>query len=377
MIMEFKAKSILKPTFVWQKGDEIVAESDRYKIISEGNGGTTRYYAALEIVEPKKEKDAGQFVCTAKNESGKLTATFSSHHHLPNNCGESHHHLPNNCGESHHHSPNNCGESHHHSPNNCCGVHLPDNGGDADPPNNGGGVSASNWPTNKDPVLAALLLLIAPKKKYALDCEYVGIGPGKKKHMLARVCIVDEKKKVVYHTYVKPTEEDIDYRTEVSGIRPKDLKGDLPSFEEVQSEVKKLISGKILIGHQLDKDLSVLELTHPSKLIRDTTANYEFLRKGLKDPKTGQPWPRGQTPPLKVLASHHLKKTIHQGEHSPIEDATIALQIYKMYEGEWEKLLIEKERQKNDELFYGKHCIAFAYLPDTDWMLVLDADSGG
>uniref|UniRef100_A0A914HPL4 Uncharacterized protein n=1 Tax=Globodera rostochiensis TaxID=31243 RepID=A0A914HPL4_GLORO len=28
------------------------------------------------------------------------------------------------------------------------------------------------------------------------------------------------------------------------------------------------------------------------------------------------------------------------------------------------------------QLFFRKHCIASAYLPDTDWMLVLDADSG-
>uniref|UniRef100_A0A914HQV9 Uncharacterized protein n=1 Tax=Globodera rostochiensis TaxID=31243 RepID=A0A914HQV9_GLORO len=28
------------------------------------------------------------------------------------------------------------------------------------------------------------------------------------------------------------------------------------------------------------------------------------------------------------------------------------------------------------KLFFRKHCIASAYLPDTDWMLVLDADSG-
>lgn len=27
--------------------------------------------------EPTKEKDAGQFICTVKNESGKLTATFT------------------------------------------------------------------------------------------------------------------------------------------------------------------------------------------------------------------------------------------------------------------------------------------------------------
>jgi len=82
MIMEFKAKSILKPTFVWQKGDEIVAESDRYKIILKETG-KNEYYSALEIVEPKKEKDAGQFVCTAKNESGKLTATFSVKFEVP------------------------------------------------------------------------------------------------------------------------------------------------------------------------------------------------------------------------------------------------------------------------------------------------------
>lgn len=42
--MEFKAKSLLKPTFVWQKGDEIVAESDRYKIITK-EVSSNEYYA--------------------------------------------------------------------------------------------------------------------------------------------------------------------------------------------------------------------------------------------------------------------------------------------------------------------------------------------
>lgn len=82
MIMEFKAKSILKPQFVWQKGDEIIAESDRIKIVLR-EVGNNEYYSALEILEPKKEKDAGQFVCTAKNESGKLTATFSVKFEVP------------------------------------------------------------------------------------------------------------------------------------------------------------------------------------------------------------------------------------------------------------------------------------------------------
>ncbi|GMT06506.1 hypothetical protein PENTCL1PPCAC_30725, partial [Pristionchus entomophagus] len=82
MVMEFRAKSILKPTFVWQKGEEIVAESDRVKIVLREEPNQV-YYAALEIREPTKEKDAGQFVCTAKNESGKLTATFTVKFEVP------------------------------------------------------------------------------------------------------------------------------------------------------------------------------------------------------------------------------------------------------------------------------------------------------
>jgi len=80
--MEFKYKSMFKPTVVWQKGDEIVAESDRLKLVQkeEGNG---MYHCALEIKEPTKDKDAGQFVCTVKNESGKLTATFTVKFEVP------------------------------------------------------------------------------------------------------------------------------------------------------------------------------------------------------------------------------------------------------------------------------------------------------
>jgi uncharacterized protein involved in high-affinity Fe2+ transport len=82
MVMEFRYKSISKPTFVWQKGDEMVPESDRLKMTSkeEGNGV---YYCSLEIKEPTKDKDAGQFVCIVKNESGKLTATFTVKFEVP------------------------------------------------------------------------------------------------------------------------------------------------------------------------------------------------------------------------------------------------------------------------------------------------------
>ncbi|CAP34727.1 Protein CBG16886 [Caenorhabditis briggsae] len=87
MVMEFRTKSILEPTFVWQKlvegGDEeIVVNSDRIKAVNKLEARNV-YYSALEIQEPTRDKDAGQYICTVENKSGKLTATVIVLFELP------------------------------------------------------------------------------------------------------------------------------------------------------------------------------------------------------------------------------------------------------------------------------------------------------
>ena len=58
----------------------------------------------------------------------------------------------------------------------------------------------------------------------AIDCEMVGTLDGySQSSNLARVSIVNEFGHCVYDKFVKPTEEVIDYRTWVSGIRPEDI----------------------------------------------------------------------------------------------------------------------------------------------------------
>ncbi|RCN25253.1 hypothetical protein ANCCAN_29036 [Ancylostoma caninum] len=37
---------------------------------------------------------------------------------------------------------------------------------------------------------------------------------------------------------------------------------------------------------------------------------------------------------------------------------------------------VQEKCPNNKQLFFKKHCAASVYLPDTDWMLVLDADTG-
>ena len=93
-------------------------------------------------------------------------------------------------------------------------------------------------------------------KVIAIDCEMVGIDTGKD-NMLARVSLVNRYGNCIYDKYVLPLEPVVDYRTHVSGIRPKDLKDGEP-FETVQKEVAEILRGKILVGHALRNDLKVL-----------------------------------------------------------------------------------------------------------------------
>lgn len=48
MVMELKCKSMFKPTIVWQKGDAIVTESDRIKLLFTDEGNQV-YRVAMEI----------------------------------------------------------------------------------------------------------------------------------------------------------------------------------------------------------------------------------------------------------------------------------------------------------------------------------------
>ncbi|TKR89802.1 hypothetical protein L596_013849 [Steinernema carpocapsae] len=82
MILEFKIKSMLKPTFIWKHGDQELVESDRLNIV-EKEISFYEYYAAFQITDPKKSMDAGEYVCTVENASGKLTATFTITFEVP------------------------------------------------------------------------------------------------------------------------------------------------------------------------------------------------------------------------------------------------------------------------------------------------------
>lgn len=164
-----------------------------------------------------------------------------------------------------------------------------------------------------------------PTRVIAMDCEMVGVGHEGKDSMLARVSIVNAMGHCIYDKFVKPMEEVVDYRTPVSGVRPKDLeKGE--DFHVVQKEVGEILEGRILVGHAVHHDLKVLFLSHPRRRIRDTSA-YKPFRTMFG----------GRTPSLKRLSERILGVRVQEGEHSSVQDAQATMRCYMLYKRQWEE----------------------------------------
>ena len=171
--------------------------------------------------------------------------------------------------------------------------------------------------------------MIRPGSYIAIDCEMVGVGPRGSESVLARVSIVNWHGYTLMDSFVKPREKVTDYRTWVSGIRPKDLVK-APPFQEVQTKVAELIKGKTIVGHAIHNDLKALLLTHPSYLIRDTST-FQPLRDLAKTTR----------PSLRTLVKLTLGIEIQKDgeEHSSVEDARATMAVFRTQKVVWDTML--------------------------------------
>ncbi|KAL0001365.1 hypothetical protein SO802_015146 [Lithocarpus litseifolius] len=168
----------------------------------------------------------------------------------------------------------------------------------------------------------------------AMDCEMVGVGQGNKS-ALGRVSMVNKWGNVIYDEFVRPIERVVDFRTEISGIRPRDLRK-AKDFQVVQKTVAEIMKGRILVGHALHNDLKVLLLSHPKKDLRDTSEYQPFLKEGGRRA-------------LRYLAAEFLGVQIQNGEHCPIDDARAAMLLYQKNRKVWEKSVKDQIRLKQKQ----------------------------
>lgn len=164
----------------------------------------------------------------------------------------------------------------------------------------------------------------------SIDCEMVGVGPNpERESALARASLVNYNGEQVYDSYVLNKEPVTDWRSHVSGILPEHMDEARP-LEEVQAEVSKIITGRILIGHAIHHDLEALMLSHPKRDIRDTSRHAPYRK------LAGGSWPR-----LKILTSELLGFEIQDGAHSSVEDARACMLLFRK-----DKASFEREHSK-------------------------------
>ncbi|KAF3772560.1 RNA exonuclease 4 [Nymphaea thermarum] len=158
---------------------------------------------------------------------------------------------------------------------------------------------------------ASALAVLTPKNSdcsltdvVAMDCEMVGVSFQGSKSALGRVSLVNSWGNVVYDEYARPLEYVVDFRSEISGIRPHNLRK-AKDFHTVQKDIAQLIKDRILVGHALHHDLKALLLSHPKRCTRDTSHYLPFKNE------------EGKTRALRDLAKEHLGVEIQRKQHCP------------------------------------------------------------
>ncbi|XP_037681635.1 interferon-stimulated 20 kDa exonuclease-like 2 [Choloepus didactylus] len=173
-----------------------------------------------------------------------------------------------------------------------------------------------------------------PRKMVAIDCEMVGTGPKGHVSSLARCSIVNYNGDVLYDEYILPPCPIVDYRTRWSGIRKQHMVNATP-FKIARSQILKILTGKIVVGHAIHNDFKALQYFHPKSLTRDTSHIPLLNRKA--------DCPENATMSLKCLTKKLLNRDIQVGKsgHSSVEDAQATMELYKLVEVEWEQYLAQ------------------------------------
>lgn len=171
----------------------------------------------------------------------------------------------------------------------------------------------------------------------------VGIGTSGVKSALARASAVDWDGNILLDTFVRVPERVTDFRTFVSGVRPKDIhitNEKAMNHEEVREAMEKILEGKILVGHALKNDLSVLMISHPRNDTRDTAKYKPFMR------PSGRAGGKLRPRKLRDLVSENLGREIQtKGKgHDSVEDARASMELFKCVRNRWEKELMGKSR---------------------------------
>lgn len=158
----------------------------------------------------------------------------------------------------------------------------------------------------------------------AVDCEMVVTDQGS---TLARVAVVDERGRIIYHAFVNPKRRVKNWCTKYSGVSLRVLqrahkKGELVTFERAQYDLQGIFNGRTVIGHAVHNDFKAMKLKHPSHRTIDTQK---------------LPLWKGSKNGLKSLMAQYYGIEIQTSKagHSPIDDARASMLLFRTFQKEF------------------------------------------
>lgn len=171
---------------------------------------------------------------------------------------------------------------------------------------------------------------IRSREAVAIDCEMVGGGSDCSLDLCARVCLVDEDEKLIFHTFVLPQIPVTDYRYEITGMTEVNLRDAMP-LNEVRERILQILHNgesisrvrldggraKLLVGHNLEKHLDCLKMNYPDHLWRDTATYRPLMKTNFVSHS------------LKYLTKTYLGYDIQVGSHDPYQDSVSVMRLYK------------------------------------------------
>ena len=177
-------------------------------------------------------------------------------------------------------------------------------------------------------------------EKVAIDCEMMQANIGQ---VLGRVSVVNYESRTIFDTFVCYPEpvDIINTHKEFSGIDWSDIdpQNGAQSFSEVQAELVKLLRNRIVIGHDIQKDLKAISMDLPSLILREqgiaqliTPITFSITFRDTQKYSGYRQYanPRAhQGPNLKNLTLRVLGRSIKQGRMSSLEDAVATMNIYR------------------------------------------------
>lgn len=166
--------------------------------------------------------------------------------------------------------------------------------------------------------------------------------------LLGHVSLLNVDGDTVYDTFVHYPRPILVTKTDepYSGIRLSDITPEnaLP-FSKVQETLRELLNGRIIIGHDIQKDITAISMSpgaelNPLTTMRSgtTTSTPKKFEIQTRDTQKYSGFQKYATtsqhgPSLKVLARKVLVREIKTGRVSSVEDAKATLDLYRMFEG--------------------------------------------